>query len=88
MSQWVDSLALSVVEYATGANGNLKHHEQVSRLADGTELVDWCYEYLDHHGTSLVPEAMTVVRRLVAHAMLRQHSYDMEIYWDRPATTE
>jgi hypothetical protein len=77
----VDSIALSVDEYATGANGELDHHEQVSRVADGV-LIDWCYEYLAEYDIKLDLDVMAVVRRLVAAAMSRQHAHDTGM-WSR-----
>jgi hypothetical protein len=81
-TEWADSIALSVSEYALGANGDLSQDKMIRAVADGP-LVDWCYEYLfDGYGVDLNKKAMAAVRRLVATAMFRQQAFETD-HWGR-----
>jgi hypothetical protein len=82
MTKW-DAVSYSVSEYSPLGGGDLEHCEKVERLADGV-LVAWCSEYLAEHEIELDPEAVAVVRRLVADAVLRQDAMVHEI-WSRVA---
>ena len=72
----IDTIALSVIGYASYANGDMSRDQMVDELAKG-EIGEWVYQVLAGEDRIILDRSsLLAVQRLVASAMLRQQAYD------------
>jgi hypothetical protein len=78
-------ISLTIVEDATGANGDMSWNDRVNHVSDC--LLDWVYEYFVEHGIPLNYHIQDRIRRIIGIAMIHQYDYDAKHFREIYTTT-